>query len=161
MNLSITKRRARRAPGRLRSFAHLLLLLLILNGGCGEGPPVHRIVDIQELRIHEVDAAARPDRTERAEILVVGGGVAGLAAVISACDTGHSVLWTEETDWLGGQFTSQGMSASDDSYYTETIGSSSRFKAFRMCSARRDGVSSGGTSVPRPTGLVECSPETT
>lgn len=36
------------------------------------------------------------------EILVVGGGLGGIAAALAAARAGHQVVLTEETDWLGG-----------------------------------------------------------
>jgi NADPH-dependent 2,4-dienoyl-CoA reductase/sulfur reductase-like enzyme len=43
----------------------------------------------------------------KADILIVGGGTGGAAAAMMACALGHSVILTEETDWIGGQLTSQ------------------------------------------------------
>ena len=40
-------------------------------------------------------------------ILIVGGGVGGCTAAKAACEAGLNVILTEETDWIGGQFTSQ------------------------------------------------------
>lgn len=46
--------------------------------------------------------------TERStEVLVVGGGLGGIAAALTAAKLGRRVVLTEETDWLGGQLTSQ------------------------------------------------------
>ena len=47
--------------------------------------------------------------TIHADVLIIGGGLGGCAAALSACDEGLRVLLTEETDWLGGQVTSQGV----------------------------------------------------
>jgi len=41
------------------------------------------------------------------ELLVVGGGVGGVAAALTAARLGVRVVITEPTDWLGGQLTSQ------------------------------------------------------
>src|SRR5688572_20170015 len=41
------------------------------------------------------------------QVLIVGGGTGGVAAALAAADMGMSVILTEETDWLGGQLTSQ------------------------------------------------------
>jgi hypothetical protein len=41
------------------------------------------------------------------EVLVVGGGLGGVAAALTAARLGRRVVLTEETDWLGGQLTSQ------------------------------------------------------
>lgn len=43
----------------------------------------------------------------RADVLIVGGGLGGVAAALTACRLGREVILTEETDWLGGQLTSQ------------------------------------------------------
>lgn len=43
----------------------------------------------------------------RTEILIVGGGLGGVAAALAATDLGCRVILTEETDWLGGQLSSQ------------------------------------------------------
>jgi hypothetical protein len=40
-------------------------------------------------------------------VLVVGGGLGGIAAALTAARLGHRVVLTEETDWLGGQLTAQ------------------------------------------------------
>src|SRR5688572_24297911 len=41
------------------------------------------------------------------QVLIVGGGTGGVAAALAAADMGMSVILTEETDWPGGQLTSQ------------------------------------------------------
>ncbi|MFE2493282.1 FAD-dependent oxidoreductase, partial [Streptomyces scopuliridis] len=43
----------------------------------------------------------------RTEILVVGGGLGGVAAALTAARLGRTVVLTEATDWLGGQLTAQ------------------------------------------------------
>jgi len=42
-----------------------------------------------------------------ADVLVVGGGLVGIAAAIAACQQGRQVVLTEQTDWVGGQLTAQ------------------------------------------------------
>jgi len=44
-----------------------------------------------------------------ADLVVVGGGLGGIAATLAALRLGLSVLLVEELDWLGGQLTSQGV----------------------------------------------------
>ncbi len=41
------------------------------------------------------------------DVLVVGGGLGGVAAALAAVRLGQRVVLTESTDWLGGQLTSQ------------------------------------------------------
>jgi FAD dependent oxidoreductase len=48
------------------------------------------------------------------DVLVVGGGLAGVAAAYEALYAGHTVCMTELTDWVGGQISSQGTSALDE-----------------------------------------------
>ena len=42
-----------------------------------------------------------------ADVVIVGGGVGGVACALSAARNGLRVILTEEYDWLGGQLTSQ------------------------------------------------------
>lgn len=46
------------------------------------------------------------ERTEPKEVLVIGGGVAGMTAAAAAARRGHRVTLWEKTDRLGGQFIS-------------------------------------------------------
>lgn len=64
------------------------------------------------------------------DVLVVGGGTGGVAAAIAATRNGWNTILLEETDWLGGQLTSQGVSAPDAHPYIETVLTDS-FRAFR------------------------------
>lgn len=60
-------------------------------------------------------AATKPvDEEVSCELLVVGGGLAGVATAYEALKAGHTVCITEITDWLGGQISSQGTSALDE-----------------------------------------------
>jgi hypothetical protein len=65
------------------------------------------------------------------EILVVGGGMGGVAAALAAARAGRRVLLTEETDWLGGQMTSQGVSALDEHRWIETFGGTRTYMELR------------------------------
>ncbi len=59
--------------------------------------------------------AERPvDQTIACDILVVGGGTAGVAAAYEALRAGRTVCLTEITDWVGGQVSAQGTSALDE-----------------------------------------------
>ena len=40
-------------------------------------------------------------------MLIVGGRLGGVAAALAATRRGASAILTEETDWLGGQLTTQ------------------------------------------------------
>lgn len=55
-----------------------------------------------------------PDQTVNCEILVVGGGLSGVATAYEGLLAGRTVCLTEITDWLGGQISAQGTSALDE-----------------------------------------------
>ncbi|MEH2198955.1 FAD-dependent oxidoreductase [Nostoc sp.] len=55
-----------------------------------------------------------PDKSVNCEILVVGGGLSGVATAYEGLLAGRTVCLTEITDWLGGQISSQGTSALDE-----------------------------------------------
>nr|WP_176753033.1 FAD-dependent oxidoreductase [Tenuibacillus multivorans] len=61
----------------------------------------------------------------------MGGGLGGCAAAMAACERGLSVLMTEETDWIGGQVTSQGVPP-DEHPYMESFGRTRRYQAYRQ-----------------------------
>lgn len=55
-----------------------------------------------------------PDKSVNCEILVVGGGLSGVATAYEGLLAGRTVCLTEITDWLGGQISAQGTSALDE-----------------------------------------------
>ncbi len=66
------------------------------------------------------------------DVVILGGGLGGSAAALTAAQrTGH-VCMTEPTNWVGGQMTSQGISAFDDNEWTETSGGTRSFQALRQ-----------------------------
>lgn len=56
----------------------------------------------------------KADKTVSCDILVVGGGLSGVATAYEGLLAGRKVCLTEITDWLGGQISSQGTSALDE-----------------------------------------------
>ena len=46
-----------------------------------------------------------------ADVVIIGGGFGGVAAALAAARNGQRVILTEETDWIGGQVTSQARAA--------------------------------------------------
>lgn len=67
----------------------------------------------------------------KCEILVVGGGLGGCAAALSALRMGRKVILTEETDWIGGQLTSQAVSAPDEHPWIESFGGTETYYRLR------------------------------
>ncbi len=75
------------------------------------------LVTIGSLNLgQKLPATTSPIREETVacEILVVGGGLAGVAASYEALLAGKTVCLTEITDWVGGQISAQGTSALDE-----------------------------------------------
>jgi hypothetical protein len=64
------------------------------------------------------------------EVLVVGGGLGGVAAALSALRAGRRVVLTEEHDWLGGQLTSQAVPP-DEHSWVERFGVTASYRALR------------------------------
>ncbi len=65
------------------------------------------------------------------EVLVVGGGMGGVAAALAALRRGRKACLVEETDWLGGQSTAQGVSALDEHDLIETFGGTASYASLR------------------------------
>ena len=65
-----------------------------------------------------------------ADVLIVGGGTGGVAAALACARAGRTVLLTEETDWLGGQLTSQAVPP-DENPWIETHGGTQSYQRFR------------------------------
>ena len=67
----------------------------------------------------------------KAEVAVIGGSLGGVAAALAALAGGVRVVVTESTDWLGGQLTSQGVSAPDEHPLIEQFGGTARYNELR------------------------------
>ena len=66
----------------------------------------------------------------KADLVVIGGGLGGCAAALSALRSGLHVILCEETDWLGGQLTSQGVPP-DEHKWIERHGCTKSYRSFR------------------------------
>ena len=64
------------------------------------------------------------------DVAVIGGGVGGCAAAIAALRNGMRVILTEETDWIGGQLTSQAVPP-DEHQWIESFGCTRAYREFR------------------------------
>ncbi|MFC5528106.1 FAD-dependent oxidoreductase [Cohnella yongneupensis] len=65
-----------------------------------------------------------------ADIVVLGGGLGGCMAALAAAKSGLHVILTEETDWLGGQLTSQAVPP-DEHRWIESFGCTRTYREFR------------------------------
>ena len=65
------------------------------------------------------------------DVLIVGGGTGGVAAALALSSTDLKVVLTEETDWIGGQFTSQ-IVPPDEHPWIERFGCTRNYDALRF-----------------------------
>lgn len=72
-----------------------------------------------------------PSAERSVDIFIAGGGTGGTAAALAACAAGCKVLMVEQTRWIGGQLTSQGVSCPDEHIYIEESGGTRSYYAFR------------------------------
>ena len=70
-------------------------------------------------------------QTIECDIAIIGGGLGGVAAALSAADAGYNVVMTEPTSWIGGQATAQAASVLDEHRYIETFGGTRSYYRFR------------------------------
>ena len=64
------------------------------------------------------------------DVIIAGGGVGGCAAALSALRKNLRVVMTEETDWIGGQITQQGVPP-DEHRWIESFGGTRAYREFR------------------------------
>jgi len=67
----------------------------------------------------------------KADVVVVGGSLGGVAAALAAARMGRTVILTEETDWIGGQATTQGVPL-DEHPWVESFGCTASYRRFRQ-----------------------------
>lgn len=65
-----------------------------------------------------------------ADIVIIGGGMGGCAAALAACRNGKKVVMTEETKWIGGQVTAQGVPL-DEHQWIEKTGAPASYRKYR------------------------------
>lgn len=94
-------------------------------------------VDVESVSLDRPEEAVKHFVIERkpkvlsCDLLIVGGGTGGVAAALAACSAGLNVCLSEESSWLGGQMTAQGVSALDENYLVESSGATRTYKLFR------------------------------
>ena len=69
-------------------------------------------------------------REFQCDVAIIGGGVGGCAAAMAALRNGMNVILTEETDWVGGQLTSQAVPP-DEHPWIEIFGATQLYRTYR------------------------------
>src|SRR3954447_11132869 len=95
------------------------------SNGAGTSPFMLRRTFLQLL-----PAPLLAARDFRCDVAIIGGGVGGCAAAIAACRNGMRVIMTEETDWIGGQLTSQAVPP-DEHPWIESFGCTALYRSYR------------------------------
>lgn len=80
---------------------------------------------------HEQVARPRGIDGLTADVAIAGGGLGGCAAALTLLRAGRRVILTEETDWIGGQLTQQGVPP-DEHSWIETHGSTRTYRELRQ-----------------------------
>lgn len=108
------------------------------------GENVVRLLDVEKVRADKPASSAVVQLVPPThapvvvcDVLVVGGSMGGASAALAAAKSGMRVCLTEETSWLGGQMTSQGVSEFDENRYIETAGGTASYYELRN-GIRRD-----------------------
>src|SRR5579864_8589579 len=77
-----------------------------------------------------VPPALRGAKELDCDVAVIGASVGGCAAALAALRNGMRVVLTEETDWIGGQLTSQGVPP-DEHPWIEQFGCTRAYRDYR------------------------------
>lgn len=90
--------------------------------------------DIHNLNHFSPDESVKDSRDEilelSADVAILGGGLGGVAAALSLAKENRTVILTEETDWIGGQISQQGVPP-DEHRWIETTGATQTYRDFR------------------------------
>ena len=118
---------------RLAVTLFLSIPLAIALSGCSSDPaPEVRVVDEIENRL----VILRGERTGlhnfyRADFVVLGGGMGGIAAALSICSAGRTVILVEESDQVAGCFADDDTTRIAESGFVDSSGTSRTFQDFR------------------------------
>jgi hypothetical protein len=113
-----------------------LVLTLASNLVAQQAPANKKVLDILRVRAEGDPAGAvvtlkpGPIQTVTCDLAIIGAGMGGSAAALAATKQGLHVCMTEPTLWVGGQTTSQGVSAFDDNKYIDTSGGTASYLAY-------------------------------
>ena len=104
-----------------------------LKGLSAAGPLILTSPTSLLAHVRDTRAAAprQPAAEQRADLVIIGGGLGGCAAALAAARNQLRIILTEETDWIGGQLTQQAVPP-DENRWSESFGSSRSYQALRF-----------------------------
>ncbi|MFA4869836.1 MAG: FAD-dependent oxidoreductase [Pedobacter sp.] len=90
------------------------------------------VIGVPATALAEVEKTTQKNGDEqlKADVIIAGGGLGGFAAAMSSLRNKQTVVLTEETDWIGGQLTQQGVPP-DEHGWIETHGATQMYRDFR------------------------------
>jgi len=95
----------------------------------GQSAPTNqKVLDVLRVRAEGdssqavISLKAGPVQVVACDVAIIGAGMGGSAAALAATKRGLHVCMTDPTLWVGGQTTSQGVSAFDDNKYIDSSG---------------------------------------
>jgi len=106
---------------------HFLQRVLVGSGAVASAPLLYGPASA---RAHSEQRVAREGTELAADVVIAGGGLGGCAAALAALRNHRTVILTEETDWLGGQLSQQGVPP-DEHPWIETHGATRLYRDFR------------------------------
>lgn len=108
-----------------RQFIHLT------GGAALSALPAASITGAEPRQARRSRPNSPPAQEWSADVVIAGGGLGGCAAALAALRNGLRVIMTEETDWIGGQLTQQGVPP-DEHRWIETHGATAAYRDLRM-----------------------------
>ncbi|HLS28812.1 MAG TPA: FAD-dependent oxidoreductase [Opitutales bacterium] len=78
----------------------------------------------------DLSLSKKEGKSFAADLVIAGGGMGGCAAALAAARNGLTVILTEETEWIGGQLTSQAVPP-DEHRAIETHGATATYRELR------------------------------
>jgi hypothetical protein len=111
----------------------LYAMIIVIAVSCSSGPePELRAIDREKMELVLLTGESMlPVDVYDADFVVLGGGLGGIAAVLSICNTGRTVILVEESDRIAGCFAESDTTLYTESRYVEASGSSRTYQEFR------------------------------
>lgn len=103
--------------------------LIICGGATIASAPLYGIPSFEQT-VKGQDKALEGNDRLHADVVIAGGGLGGCASALAALRNNLNVILTEETDWIGGQLTQQGVPP-DENPWIETHGATQLYRDFR------------------------------
>lgn len=130
-------------PARLRMAraGALFFLVLPIAGACNaQAATPHQARAAVALDVLRVSAGGNaseavvhipsgPEQVHDCDAVIIGAGMGGVSAALEAAREGITVCMTEPTLWVGGQMTSEGVSAFDGNRWVDSTGATATYAA--------------------------------